>query len=1273
MKKTNILLIVLVFILTISTVNAGFLSTTKIVNPTGWEDDGTTIHTLNDNPVNISGNLSIGGGFDRGGIDLTTLGDISLAGDILIQGDILTIIDQEINGSFNPSQDDKFDLGNVSNRWRNLQLSGILNVTGGTILGGVWNQSGTTIFPNLIDSKVGIGTANPGNTLTVIGNVNISKGAILGGDLNMTTHNITDIGALIAPDGSAIRFSVPPPFTGFDQAIIIGNNQDLPTGEISHGFVDFSNNKVLRTFQVGEPDGAGFMRNSQIISSQFGIVNGTKLSRCSEMAAQMGGPNGLELDGVGCNSTDLGSALVIEGSTRIGHRLVVGGGNKSTYGLQVQGFAEFNMEGQDFNIFNGSLHPQTPRIEEIGFATGQLVTMIDEDFEDNSISPFQKREQIGSDLDNWDADEDLDFCFDGECARAKGGDSRSPRIMETNVSTVDRNKLNISFWIGVRAIDTTDNLSVQVIDGANSVMIYNFTGTGAASNTDISPPEFITALIPSSFDDLSKVSIRFNMSSDKGGTAASREEFWVDNVLMVGTATASTRENLTRRDTIILLGNGNQRIFWNDSSNVLELPSNVTIIAETIQDLFVSGTFTLGGAVISDLLTLQFEDSGWKRLNATSQGFIANNSDANLSSLQYANGPVPCTQANGDAGMIYTNGTTSICQVYTNHSVWNRTGNDIFNSDFDGNVGIGTASPNNALSVIGAVDITGSLNVSKDTVILGNVVVGGVFNNIFSNEIVHVEGIIANDDVIGIKSVPTISGSRNSVIGINIEVLTDEFSDVTNSYGILVNEPAHGIGSSATNVYMLYLKPATGGDVLNYGIYTESGPHRLAGIVNISDSLNVTNTVQATDFIGDGSELTGISANGSLWNSTTGNIYPSDIIANVGIGTTSPTSPLDVNGNVTIRGNLTVLAENATFNQDITVIGTIHGGSPVKITGGLIIDGGNVNISSDYNFTSGYYTTLNEIGSYGDELLITAEGAIRYMDENETVDVMFLNVTSGYIGMGTITPTSKLHVIGNVNITGNLSLQFGELVSELNPDGVNATRIKATSSDVDVVLGDSTGYFSVWNAADDTAVFFVNNVGNTDVLGDLTIGDDIFMSEDGVIGISASAERIVFDGTGGYINLLGAKVGIGTSSPDSIFHIKADIAGSVGSHSAGQIIIQNPADTVFANAVITGYESDGSGNPDQQLWYLGSSSSSNSNIIFLNRRNALLQFGTNDNTQMTILGNGNIGIGTTSPTQKLVVVGDVNVSNGNLSIMNIQGGTDGCTVRWNATTGNLYC
>ena len=130
-------------------------------------------------------------------------------------------------------------------------------------------------------------------------------------------------------------------------------------------------------------------------------------------------------------------------------------------------------------------------------------------------------------------------------------------------------------------------------------------------------------------------------------------------------------------------------------------------------------------------------------------------------------------------------------------------------------------------------------------------------------------------------------------------------------------------------------------------------------------------------------------------------------------------------------------------------------------------------------------------------------------------------------------------------------------------------------------------------------------------------------------------------------------VGKGTTSPDSAFHIKANIPGTVGSHPAGQIIIQNPANDLTSNVVITAYESDASGNPDQQLWYLGSSSSSNENITLLNRRSANLALGTNGVTRLTVLGSGNINInnftelGSTAPAIKMKkLTGTTNAAEG---------------------------
>ncbi|KKK96498.1 hypothetical protein LCGC14_2662160, partial [marine sediment metagenome] len=96
----------------------------------------------------------------------------------------------------------------------------------------------------------------------------------------------------------------------------------------------------------------------------------------------------------------------------------------------------------------------------------------------------------------------------------------------------------------------------------------------------------------------------------------------------------------------------------------------------------------------------------------------------------------------------------------------------------------------------------------------------------------------------------------------------------------------------------------------------------------------------------------------------------------------------------------------------------------------------------------------------------------------------------------------------NFNGSGNISLKFGDLVSEQNPDGADAIRIKATASDVDVVIGDMWGYFNIWNVVDDTAVFFVNERGDTDIAGDLDIGGDILLNDGDLITTgSVTADR----------------------------------------------------------------------------------------------------------------------------------------------------------------------
>ena len=118
--------------------------------------------------------------------------------------------------------------------------------------------------------------------------------------------------------------------------------------------------------------------------------------------------------------------------------------------------------------------------------------------------------------------------------------------------------------------------------------------------------------------------------------------------------------------------------------------------------------------------------------------------------------------------------------------------------------------------------------------------------------------------------------------------------------------------------------------------------------------------------------------------------------------------------------------------------------------------------------------------------LIPTVNNSQYWDGNAWSNVRWLDIDGGNanqnINIGAYNFTTS-----GIGQFGEISLEFGDLVSEQNPDGADAIRLKGTASDVDVVLGQASGYFSVWNAADNTAVFYVDDRGDTDIEGNLLV------------------------------------------------------------------------------------------------------------------------------------------------------------------------------------------
>ena len=113
------------------------------------------------------------------------------------------------------------------------------------------------------------------------------------------------------------------------------------------------------------------------------------------------------------------------------------------------------------------------------------------------------------------------------------------------------------------------------------------------------------------------------------------------------------------------------------------------------------------------------------------------------------------------------------------------------------------------------------------------------------------------------------------------------------------------------------------------------------------------------------------------------------------------------------------------------------------------------------------------------------------------------------------------------------------------------------------------------------------------------------------------------------------KVGIGTSNAKAQLEVGGTPGTIIGGFPSGNLHVTGQSASINDNAVITGHNLFGG---NKQLWYFGSTSSSNDNIAFINRQNAELSLNTNNLTRFTIQADGDVGIGDPSPDAALEVL-----------------------------------
>ena len=389
----------------------------------------------------------------------------------------------------------------------------------------------------------------------------------------------------------------------------------------------------------------------------------------------------------------------------------------------------------------------------------------------------------------------------------------------------------------------------------------------------------------------------------------------------------------------------------------------------------------------------------------------------------------------------------------------------------------------------------------------------------------------------------------------------------TDNYGSAVFKISSG--SSANNVFKV--EQVTGGGNGAFGTYLDS---------------NIINANASSGAYGNINFVTGSSTSASSIVMTIGGGTQK---GNVGIGTTSPTANLHVFDTavaVKIEGN-GVTSANLKFKTNDT-------------------DRWNLNVpsgSTDLRFTTGSSDTLTL-------------------------------KSSGNVGIGTTSPGSKLELGPN----GSLGANITNKNVILNIDGGYGTTGTPSSGQYKVI-----GFTGTTKDVTDITGQTSGEVQKNFYLG--MIGGDYF-NVNRFSFWQGGDERLTIQGYGANAG----NVGIGTTSPGTALQVGGLDDGSNYDITVGWNAVSSQAVGTKRSALTFKTSQTGVNNEDIYKWDIAmvtapataSSEPFGSNLAFLRSTRSSTSV---DETTMILTQLGNVGIGTTSPEEKLKVIGSVLISN----------------------------
>jgi hypothetical protein len=580
----------------------------------------------------------------------------------------------------------------------------------------------------------------------------------------------------------------------------------------------------------------------------------------------------------------------------------------------------------------------------------------------------------------------------------------------------------------------------------------------------------------------------------------------------------------------------------------------------------------------------------------------------------------------------------------------------------DGNVGIGTTSPATILQVVGTgVGSVGTINIKGASAHLGLTNAAGTFKGWYGyfntathgsdNDLNIKTGYAGTSNIrfstdgdttaamLYIKSDGNVGiGTTSPVARLSVVPSGSAFDSSNTMVAYFAKTTANGYGSTFIRVARSDNTTTTGSNAEYTDIEHNSGgstPFRYGTYAdtNIINGAAATNGVYGSiNFVTSGSTRMTIAGGTSAGNVGIGTTTPATILDVVGLNASFPTGSgtiqstgsivrlrngnsnlvLDIGGN---GGNGNWLQSTNRSDLSLTYplllnpnggnvgIGTTVPAQRLDVRGYVVSDVGSNAVEGGFYLGNSGHGLRRPGGSSNDVYLYTTSGTL-YMGASGNSSQHLTILTGGNVGIGTTVPNSKLEVAGTA----------GTAIVSVNNTSVNRSgSFGIDNSGVYIQNSNNGDYFDLKNASGtarfrviyDNATHLTTNfvsIGNLSatgsklsVFGNLSVGSTYGST-------AAPSNGAIFQGS----------VGIGTTSPDSSLHVYStsfeptirltSTSGSVKTYG----LVNNP------------------------YWATGSFH--------------IYDF-TTDNSRIHISSTGNIGlaVGSTTPANRLDVVGDLRV------------------------------